>query len=106
LTTEPELSEPTRRAVRTVADHLGDLVQRGQADGDDVRAEVDPEAAAWLLLSVLSARPLRTAVMPDPEQLEGRVAAVALGALLAPHPRTAARRAQTPRSGSSRSAHP
>jgi AcrR family transcriptional regulator len=85
LTAEPELSEPTRRAVRTVAEHLGDLVRRGQADGD-VRADLDPEAAAWLLLSVLSARPLRTAVMPDPDQLEGRVAAVALGALLAPTP--------------------
>lgn len=105
LTAEPELREPTRRAVRTVADHLGDLVRRGQADGD-VRADLDPEAAAWLLLSVLSARPLRTAVMPNPDQLEGRVAAVALGALVASDPRTAARRAQTPRSGSSRSAHP
>jgi AcrR family transcriptional regulator len=85
LTAEPELSEPTRRAVRTVAEHLGDLVRRGQADGD-VRADLDPEAAAWLLLSVLSTRPLRTAVMSDPDQLEGRVAAVALGALVAPTP--------------------
>ena len=85
LTAEPEFTEPTRRAVRTVAEHLGDLVRRGQADGD-VRADLDPEAAAWLLLSVLSARPLRAAVLPDPDQLEGRVAAVALGALAAPTP--------------------
>jgi AcrR family transcriptional regulator len=85
LTAEPELTEPIRRAVRTVAEHLGDLVRRGQADGQ-VRADLDPEAAAWLLLSVLSARPLRAAVMPDSDQLEGHVVAVALGALVAPTP--------------------
>ena len=105
LTADPELSEPTRRAVRTVADHLGDLVRRGQSDGD-VRADLDPEAAAWLLLSVFWARPLRTAVMPDPDQLEGRIAAAALGALVGPQARTAAGLAPTPRSSSPQAAHP
>jgi AcrR family transcriptional regulator len=80
LTADPGLTEPARRAARTLADHLADLVRRGQADGD-IRADADPEAAAWLLLSVLSARPWRAAVMPDPDRREGDVAALALQAL-------------------------
>ena len=52
----------------------------GQADGD-IRADTDPEAAAWLLLSVLSTRPWRTAAMPGPDRLEGDVAALTLQAL-------------------------
>ena len=31
-----------------------------------IRADADPEAAAWMLLSILSARPWRAAVMPGP----------------------------------------
>jgi AcrR family transcriptional regulator len=64
LTAEPALGEPARAAVRAVAAHLTDLIRRAQADGD-VRPGADPEAAAWLLLSVLSARRLRAAAMPD-----------------------------------------
>jgi AcrR family transcriptional regulator len=85
LTAEPDLTEPARRAVRTVADHLADLLRRGQADGD-IRADLDPEPAAWLLLSVLSARPFRAAAMPDRDRLEGDVAALALQALVPPTP--------------------
>jgi AcrR family transcriptional regulator len=80
LTADPGLTEPARRAARTLADHLADLVRRGQADGD-IRGDADPEAAAWLLLSVLSTRPWRAAVMPDPDGREGDVAALALEAL-------------------------
>lgn len=80
--TEPGLAEPARRAARAVAGHLTDLLRRGQADGD-IRADLDPEAAAWLLLSILSAVPFRSAAMPDPERLEAGVAAIALQALVA-----------------------
>jgi AcrR family transcriptional regulator len=82
LTAAPDLPELARRAVRTVADHLADLLRRGQADGD-IRAELDPEAAAWLLLSVLSARPFRAA-MPDSDRLEDGATALALRALVPP----------------------
>jgi AcrR family transcriptional regulator len=85
LAAEPELNEAARRAVRTVADHLADLVRRGQADGD-VQAGLDPQAAAWLLLSVLSTRSLRAAVMPDPHRRESAVTALALGALVSRRP--------------------
>src|SRR6516165_52044 len=85
LTADPSLTEPARRAARTLADHLADLVRRGQADGE-IRADADPKAAAWLLLSVLSTRPWRAAVMPDPHRLEGDLAALVLQALTAPTP--------------------
>lgn len=54
--------------ARTIADHLTDLLRRDQADGD-IRADADPEAAAWLLLSILPAQsflppPCRTVPPP------------------------------------------
>lgn len=78
LAAEPELTEPARDAFRAVAAHLADLIRRAQADGG-VRADTDPEAAAWLVVSVLSARRLRVAAMPA--DLEPVVTALALGAL-------------------------
>src|SRR5690242_18504701 len=74
---EPELTEAARRAARTIAGHLADLIRRGQADGD-IRADLDPEPAAWLLLSVLSTRSFRAAVAPGPGRVEGGVTALAL----------------------------
>ena len=79
---EPELTEAARRAARTIADHLADLIRRGQADGD-IRADTDPEPAAWLLLSVLSTRAFRAVVTPGHDRVETGVTALALR-LLAP----------------------
>ena len=81
LIAEPEITEPARRAARTIADHLADLIRRGQADGD-IRADLDPEPAAWLVLSVLSTRAFRATVMPGRDRLEDGVTALALHALL------------------------
>jgi AcrR family transcriptional regulator len=78
LAADPGLAGPARDAVRTIAAHLADLVRHAQARGG-ARPDADPEAAAWLLLSVLSARRLRAAAMPP--ALEPTVAALALGAL-------------------------
>ncbi|HEX5289382.1 MAG TPA: TetR/AcrR family transcriptional regulator [Streptosporangiaceae bacterium] len=83
LLADPGLPEPAGRTARSLAGHLADLVRRGQADGS-IRAGADPEAAAWMLLSVLSARPWRAAVMPVPGRLEGDVAGLALQALVPP----------------------
>lgn len=74
---EPELTEAARRAARTIAGHLADLIRRGQADGD-IRADLEPEPAAWLLLSVLSTRAFRAAVAPGPGRVEDGVTALAL----------------------------
>ncbi len=80
LASDPGVADAGRRAARAITKHLADLVRRGQADGD-LRADADPEAAAWLLLSVLSTRPFRAAAAPGADGLEGRVAALTLGAL-------------------------
>jgi len=77
---EPEVTEAARRAARTIADHLADLIRRGQAEGA-IRASLDPEPAAWLLLSVLSTRAFRTVVAPEPGRVEDGVTALALGLL-------------------------
>src|SRR5487761_1842100 len=92
LAAGPELAEPARSAFRAVAAHLSGLIRRAQAEGS-VRPDAAPEAAAWLLLSVLSARPLRAAAMPA--GLEPAVTALALQAF-APPPAGATGRDQTP----------
>jgi len=74
---EPELTEAARRAARTIAGHLADLIRHGQADGD-IRAGLDPEPTAWLLLSILSTRSFRAAVAPGPDRVEDGVTALAL----------------------------
>jgi AcrR family transcriptional regulator len=80
LIADPEAGEAAARVARVLADHLADLLRRGQGDGS-VRADLNPSAAAWLVLSVLSARPLRAGAMADPG-LEADVAGLALRAVL------------------------
>jgi AcrR family transcriptional regulator len=75
LTAEPDVAEPARAAIRAVAGHLTDVIERAQADGA-IRSDADPMAAAWLILSVLSARKLRATAMPA--HLESAVTALML----------------------------
>jgi len=82
LIADPEAGEAAARVARVVAGHLADLVRRGQQDGS-VRADVNPSAAAWLVLSVLSTRPLRAGAA-DGASLEPDVDGLALSAILAP----------------------
>ena len=82
LLADPEAGDAAARVARVVAGHLADLVRRGQRDGS-VRAGVNPDAAAWLLLSVLSTRALRAGAMAG-EGLEPDVGRLALSAILAP----------------------
>jgi AcrR family transcriptional regulator len=84
LIADPEAGEAAARVAQVIAGHLADLVRHGQRDGS-VRADVNPAAAAWLLLSVLSARPLRAGAMAD-AGLEPDVDGLALSAILAPGP--------------------
>ncbi len=83
LLADPGAGEAASRVAGVIAGHLAGLIRRGQADGD-IRDDADPEAAAWLLLSVLSTRSLRAAGMPRAAQLEPCVAALALGAIASP----------------------
>lgn len=78
LTAGPELTGPAQNALRAIVAHLADLIQRAQTEGD-IRQDADPEAAAWFLLSVLSARRLRAAAMQD--RLEPAITAFVLRSL-------------------------
>lgn len=78
LSAEPDLTEPARAAIVAVAGHLTDVIELARADGA-IRADADPEAAAWLILSVLSARRLRATAMPA--HLESAVTALLLAAV-------------------------
>lgn len=86
LAAEPDLAGLAREAFQAVAAHLADLIRHAQ-DAGDIDPGVDPEAAAWLLLSVLSARQFRAAAMPA--SLEPAIGALALRALAPPASRDA-----------------
>jgi AcrR family transcriptional regulator len=81
LAADPGLGEAARQVACILAGHLADLLRQGQADGT-IRADADPKAGAWLLLSVLASRPFRTAAMPGSDRCESSVAALALQALM------------------------
>ncbi|WP_433754929.1 TetR/AcrR family transcriptional regulator [Nocardia sp. CA-135398] len=81
LTAEPAIETAVRQHVRELADVLTEVIARGQRDGE-LRADLDPDAAAWMVLSFMSAHPFRTAVMPDRRHLEEGIAAMTLGMLL------------------------
>lgn len=77
LSTDPDVGEAARRAIQRVAAALADLLAHGQRAGD-IRADVDPAAGAWWLLSLMSARTFRTAIAPNPQAVETQLAAMTL----------------------------
>ncbi|MDH6114616.1 AcrR family transcriptional regulator [Kitasatospora sp. MAP12-15] len=80
---EPAVAQAGQAAVRRIADALADALRHGQVTGD-IRADADPGAAAWLLVSLISARPLRLAAMPEDarNRLDAAIAAMAAGLLI------------------------
>ncbi|MET8541230.1 TetR/AcrR family transcriptional regulator [Kitasatospora sp. NPDC004799] len=84
-TAEPSVAEAGQAAVRRIAEALAALLRQGQAGGE-LRADTDPDAAAWLLISLISARPLRLAALPDASRAHiERELAVMASQLIAPH---------------------
>jgi AcrR family transcriptional regulator len=80
VTTEPEVSEAIRRAHRSLARTIANLLARGQAEGT-VRPDLDPRAAAWWLLSLLASQGFRNATMPDRRRLEAELGDMTLRTL-------------------------
>jgi AcrR family transcriptional regulator len=78
--TEPKVADAVRRAHRTVARALADLLARGRDEGS-VRRDLDPQTGAWWLLSLLVSQDFRAATMPDRARLEAQLAAMTLRAL-------------------------
>ncbi|MGC7095340.1 TetR/AcrR family transcriptional regulator [Amycolatopsis lurida] len=73
VTGEPEIEAAAREATQRMAAGLAHLLDRGRADGQ-LRADLDPEAAAWWLLSLLASRNFRHATAGDPASVESRLA--------------------------------
>ncbi|MFC4126243.1 TetR/AcrR family transcriptional regulator [Nocardia rhizosphaerae] len=85
LTAEPAVEAAVREHMGELADALTEIVTRGQHAGE-LRADLDPQAAAWMILSLLSAHRFRSAVMPDRARLEDHIGAMTLRALVEPAP--------------------
>lgn len=77
LTADPDVGEAARLAIRRIATAVADLLAHGQRSGE-IRADLDPEAGSWWLLSLLSARTFRAASAPDPQGVEAELAAMTL----------------------------
>jgi AcrR family transcriptional regulator len=81
LIADPEIGDAARGAMAVAADALSGLIAEGQRAGE-LRAQLDPEAAAWSVLSMMASYYFRLAVMPDNERLERGVSELMLSALI------------------------
>lgn len=70
---EPEIEAATRRAVQRFAAAITGLLDRGRAGGE-LRADLDTEAAAWWLLSMVASQKFRQTTAADPGAIEARLA--------------------------------
>ncbi|WP_416958384.1 TetR/AcrR family transcriptional regulator [Streptomyces sp. Agncl-13] len=80
LSGEPELRDAVGAAHQRFAGTFAELVREGQREGA-LRRDLDPDAAAWWLMSLLHARTFRTAFMPEQQALEGQLVAMTLDTL-------------------------
>ncbi|WP_405182743.1 TetR/AcrR family transcriptional regulator [Nocardia sp. NBC_01377] len=85
LTAEPAVEQAVRGHMGELAEVLTEVIAQGKQAGD-LRSDLEPDAAAWLLLSFMSAHRFRSAVMPDRQRLEDHLAAMTLQALMEPNP--------------------
>ncbi|RSM46974.1 TetR/AcrR family transcriptional regulator [Amycolatopsis balhimycina DSM 5908] len=68
---DPVVRQAARTAIRRVARGFAGLLEAGRRAGD-LRADLDPDVAAWSLISFVASRALRRAVVDDPD-IEGRL---------------------------------
>jgi AcrR family transcriptional regulator len=80
LASEPQVVRAIRQTHRMLARTLAELLERGQAEGS-VRRDLDPQAAAWWLLSFLASQGFRAATMPERRRLEAELGAMTLQTL-------------------------
>jgi len=73
VTGEPEIEAAARDSTRRMAAGVVLLLERGRAAGE-LRADLDCEAAAWWLLSLVAAQKFRRATAVDPADVEVRLA--------------------------------
>lgn len=80
VTGEAEIEAASRNAVQRFAAAITALLDRGRADGE-LRADLDTEAAAWWLLSLVASQRFRQATAGDPVVVEARLAETTLAHL-------------------------
>jgi hypothetical protein len=80
ITGEAEIEAASRNAVQRFAVAITALLDRGRADGE-LRADLDTEAAAWWLLSLVASQRFRQATAGDPVVVEARLAETTLAHL-------------------------
>jgi AcrR family transcriptional regulator len=73
VTGEPEIEGAARDSTQRMAGGVVLLLERGRAAGE-LRADLDCEAAAWWLLSLVAAQKFRRATAVDPADVEARLA--------------------------------
>ena len=73
LIDDRDVGAAAREAIRRLAEALTDLLAYGQRSGD-VHGDVDAAAAAWWIMSLLTARTFRFAIAADPAAVERRLA--------------------------------
>lgn len=83
ITSEPEIETAARNSTQRFATSAARLLDRGRVDGE-LRPDLDTEAAAWWLLSLVSFQRFRRATAADPTAVETRLIDSTLGFLLAP----------------------
>lgn len=81
MVAEPEIGDAARHAVGGMAESLARLIAEGQEAGE-LRADLDPEAASWSVLSLMASYYFRVAVMPERDGLEAGVSELVLKALI------------------------
>ncbi|MEU7527990.1 helix-turn-helix domain-containing protein [Saccharothrix sp. NPDC042600] len=80
ITDVPEVEAAARTSTRRFATALTALLERGRSAGE-LRPDLDPEAAAWWLLSLVASQRFRRATAADPATVEARLAASTLAFL-------------------------
>jgi AcrR family transcriptional regulator len=83
ITNEPAIEAAARNSTQRFAASVTKLLDRGRADGD-LRADLDTEAAAWWLLSLVASQRFRQATAHDPGAVEARLADSTLAFLTGP----------------------
>jgi AcrR family transcriptional regulator len=83
VTGEPEIEAAARESTRRLAEAVAVLLERGRAVGE-LRADLDTEAAAWWLMSLVASQRFRRATATDPADIEARLAASTFAFLAGP----------------------
>lgn len=81
ITDDPVVAAAARRSTQRFATALTTLFTLGK-DRGELRPDLDPDAAAWWLLSVLASQKFRRATAPAPDAVEARLAESTLAFLL------------------------